>query len=118
MVRNGTHHEGDFVCKRCGDCCTGNGFVNLDRHEAKEIAKTLGLSLDDFQKRYTQWKDGFELWLVHGEGEEQPCVFLERDAMGLVSCRIEGESKPRQCREFPLTLRHRRFQEWCAAFQE
>lgn len=94
-----------FECVRCGRCCTGAGFVNLEADECPRIAEFLGLTLEEFLDRYTRHEPGYERWLVDGEGPEEPCVFLVRDADGLAGCRIQGEAKPVQCRTFPMKWR-------------
>ena len=107
-----------FQCRRCGTCCTGEGFVNLEKGESQPIADALGLSLEEFQEKYTLETAGYERWLIDGKGEDEPCVLLERDDSGLASCRVEGPAKPSQCKAFPRKWRRRGFEKWCAAFKE
>lgn len=106
----------DFHCVRCGVCCTGAGFVNIGPEECARIAGFLGLPLQEFLDKYTRHEPGYERWLIDGEGADEPCVFLVRDADGLAGCRIQGEAKPVQCSTFPMKWRIRGFQKWCGAF--
>ncbi|MFP4378912.1 MAG: YkgJ family cysteine cluster protein [Candidatus Sumerlaeia bacterium] len=102
-----------FTCARCGKCCTGAGFVNVTEEECRKIAGYLDMDLPDFLDKYTHGAAGYERWLIDGEGEDEPCIFLMRDEKGLASCRIEGDAKPEQCRDFPFKWRRRGFEEWC-----
>ena len=105
--------EVDFTCRRCGICCTGLGYVNLSDEECRRIARFLEMPLDRFLAQYTRYKPGYERWLVDGKGEDDPCVFLFRDAEGFSGCRLEGEAKPLQCREFPMKWRRADAETWC-----
>ena len=107
-----------FRCIRCGVCCTGAGFVNIGPDECARIADFLGLPLQEFIDQYTRHEPGYERWLIDGEGPDEPCVFLERDADGLAGCRIQGDAKPVQCSTFPMKWRIRGFEKWCGAFQK
>jgi len=107
-----------FHCLRCGRCCTGDGYVNLDDDECEKIADFLGISLERFLEDYTHREEGYARWLIDGEGEDKPCIFLLRDADGLASCRIQGDAKPRQCLGFPAKWHDRGFEKWCAAFNQ
>jgi uncharacterized protein len=115
--KNEQHFE-EFRCVRCGRCCMGDGFVSLDDDECQTIADSLGISLETFLTDYTRWENGYARWLADGEGEDQPCIFLLRDADGLASCRIQGDAKPRQCLGFPAKWHDRGFEKWCAAFNQ
>lgn len=108
----------NFECKRCGRCCTGEGYVNIGPEECRRIAEYLEISLEEFLDKYTVYREGYDRWLIDGEGEEQPCIFLEYDENGLSACRIQGEAKPEQCKTFPMKWRIPGFQNWCAAFKE
>jgi hypothetical protein len=108
----------EFRCRRCGRCCTGEGYVNLEPEECRKIADYLGIPVERFLDEYTRHEEGYLHWLKDGEGEDLPCIFLERDENGLASCRIEGPAKPRQCCGFPMTWRYEGIETWCAGFQE
>lgn len=106
-----------FHCKRCGRCCTGEGYVNLDADECETIAKFLETPLEKFLEYFTIEMTGFERWLVDAEGDDRPCVFLLRDDDGIASCRIEAV-KPRQCRDFPYKWRRADAKDWCKGLNE
>lgn len=108
----------DFRCKRCGYCCTGEGYVNLRFDECAAIADHLGIPLEQFLEEYTRVEPGYERYLIDGEGEDAPCIFLERDAEGLAACRIQGDAKPSMCKGFPKEWRREGFEKWCAAFKK
>jgi len=110
--------EETFQCRRCGACCTGEGVVNVSEEECERIARFLGLSLEEFLARYTVHEEGFERALIDGEGGDAPCVFLQRNEKGLASCRIQGEAKPRQCRDFPTRWRRADTHKRCKAFAD
>ena len=107
----------DFQCRRCGRCCTGEGYVNVEPEECRRIAEFLGMDEEAFLARYTRADADLGLCLTDGPGDDEPCVFLDRAADGLASCRLQGTAKPRQCREFPLRWRRAGFENWCAGFK-
>jgi len=102
-----------FVCKRCGRCCTGEGFVNVTEEECRGIAGFLHLSLEAFLATHTVGVEGYPRSLLDAKEEDLPCIFLQRDPDGLSSCRIH-QAKPRQCRDFPVRWRRADAKEWCA----
>ncbi|MCA8959116.1 MAG: YkgJ family cysteine cluster protein [Planctomycetes bacterium] len=86
----------DFACTQCGHCCKVEGFVWVDRSEIEAIAAHLGLSVDEFGRRY--------LRRVHRRYSllEKPnleCVFWDD------GCRIYSV-RPTQCRTFPFWPDH------------
>ncbi|HIE32726.1 MAG TPA: YkgJ family cysteine cluster protein [Thermodesulfobacteriaceae bacterium] len=83
-----------FECKRCGFCCQGESTVSLSPEEIERIAAYLGLSKDDFLKRYAVRKDKrIEMKTINGH-----CIFYD-EKEGL--CRVHPV-KPDRCREWPL----------------
>lgn len=83
-----------FKCTECGQCCTGApGYTWISDAEIAAIAEHLGLSLEDFGKKY--------LRLVNGDYAllEKPvtydCIFLKDK-----KCEIY-HLRPKQCRTFP-----------------
>jgi uncharacterized protein len=103
-VGNKSRAAKPFKCKRCGWCCTGEGYVNVMNSECKRIAEYLGLPLDQFLEQYTRHEPGFERWLIDSPEQGIPCIFLGRDAEGLALCKIDAV-KPDQCRDFPSKWR-------------
>ncbi len=103
-----------FTCLRCGNCCTGDGFVNLTPDDCERLAKFLGLEMEDFYQQYTTFSKGYQRWLKDGEGDDQPCIFLDYDAEGLSLCKVHGEAKPEQCQDFPRKWSLTDADQWCA----
>lgn len=84
-----------FECTRCGACCTGgHGFVWLDDGDIVRIAGHLGVSLDDFGRRYVR-RIG-ERYALLESPKDGACVFLSCE-----SCSIY-DVRPAQCRRFPF----------------
>ena len=88
------YREGlQFTCTGCGDCCTGNpGYVWVGRAEIEALARFLGLSVDDFGKRYLR-KVGSRHSLI--EKPNGDCVFYDR------GCTVYP-ARPAPCRSFPF----------------
>ncbi len=90
--------QGNFICRRCGNCCRWPGYVRLSAAEVEQIAAFLQLEVEEFTARYTiLTKDRRNLSLK--ELESGSCIFLDNTEPA--SCLIETV-KPRQCRQFPL----------------
>ena len=91
-----------FECTMCGRCCTGPpGYVRYTHDEAVAMARVLGISLDEFEDRYTK----IELeQRTLGEVESEhglDCVFLDWESVpGKAVCKVY-EARPLQCRTFP-----------------
>ena len=88
------YREGlQFTCTGCGDCCTGDpGYVWVERAEIEALARFLGLSIDDFGKRYLR-KVGARHSLI--EKPNGDCVFYDG------GCTVYT-ARPAQCRSFPF----------------
>lgn len=83
-------------CRQCGACCRWAGYVRLREGEVDAIAAFLGMGISEFTERYTRLAaDRHDLSLI--ENQDQTCVFLTADSQ----CQIH-DTKPRQCRDFPL----------------
>ena len=88
-----------FECTRCGRCCTGEGHVWVSRDRIREIADFLGLSVEEFSRRYLRLVEG-RVSLVD-KPEHADCVFWEGDR----GCAIYPV-RPTQCRTFPFWPEH------------
>ena len=88
-----------FQCKRCGECCIGEGFVRASEDEIRAMADYLKMELDQFKKDYTRPSLFGDYWLK--EKEHGDCIFLEENG-----CRIHNV-KPLQCKTFPMNWRNR-----------
>ena len=86
-----------FTCTRCGTCCKGPdpGHVFLDDAEAERMAEVLGLSLEEFARRYLRRVEGDRVSLI--ERANHDCVFWADEG----GCQVY-EARPSQCREFPF----------------
>lgn len=83
-----------FKCTECGQCCTGApGYTWVSDAEILAIAEHLGLSPEDFGKKYLRLVNGHFALL------ERPvtydCIFLKDK-----KCEIY-QLRPKQCRTFP-----------------
>lgn len=81
-----------FTCTGCGSCCRGEGYVWMTTPEVEAIAAFLGLSLNDFGRRYLR-RVGGSLSLT--EKPNHDCIFWD-DGCTVYSVR------PTQCRTFPF----------------
>lgn len=100
----------EFRCRRCGECCRGEGFVKAAEQEIIKMAEYLGLSVDKFKEIYVEPSLFNEYWL-----KEQPnrdCIFL-RDNECMVN-----PVKPEQCREFPFSWSNTDSDSTCPAMRE
>lgn len=83
-----------FNCIMCGQCCQGSGGIVARESEQEAMAGFLGLSLEDFQKRFIQ--DSGAKSFVRTNGKDA-CVFFEPDRGCLVH-----PVKPAPCRAWPF----------------
>lgn len=82
-----------FGCSQCGDCCTGEGYVWVDRGERAALAEFLELSQEEFTRRFVRrTKEGRLALIDNAVGD---CVFWEK------GCQVYT-ARPGQCRTFPF----------------
>ena len=86
-----------FDCRRCGSCCQGQGGIYVRLADVGEIARVLGLSAEEFVKRYTEQQGGR---LALKTGPDGFCLMYDPEIRG---CRIH-EVKPVMCRAWPFYL--------------
>ncbi len=92
-TRSAWYQEGlQFGCTKCGLCCRREGYVWVDRRRIRAIARALGLSVEEFGRRYLR-RVGSRYSLT--EKGEHECVFWDD------GCRIYPV-RPEQCRTFPF----------------
>ena len=92
-----------FGCTLCGSCCTGaGGYVLFTPDEADALARRLGLSTEEFIRRYThETSAGLSLSEVRSDFGLD-CVFLDREKIpGRAVCGVY-EDRPMQCRTWPF----------------
>jgi Fe-S-cluster containining protein len=83
-----------FACQRgCTNCCNVEGFVYLTEEDLRRAARYLGLSPEEFEKRYV-YRTRRRLRLR--KPRHAQCHFLLEDG-----CSIHPV-KPTQCRLFPF----------------
>ena len=85
-----------FQCQQSGKCCHARGeysWVYVNWRERQKIAKSLGLSLEEFNRRHTLSDHRGNRILRFENGH---CTFLKDQA-----CQIH-EVKPVQCKTWPF----------------
>ncbi|MDR2350950.1 MAG: YkgJ family cysteine cluster protein [Deltaproteobacteria bacterium] len=108
-----------FACRKCGDCCRGEGGVYLDGEGADRVAGLLGVGLDRLlaenfleeaepglflaKTGESDCSDGEDKCFpatpgTPGRGKTRVCVFLEENR-----CLIHA-AKPPICRAWPFLL--------------
>ncbi len=109
--RPGWPWKTEFACHRCGNCCRGDGYVELTPADIRRAAAYLDLPPDRFLADYCQ-SHGEGVILVDQNDEAHSCIFLEENDEGLFGCRIHG-AKPEQCASFPFHWRPRNAMKFC-----
>lgn len=110
MTRPPWPYDREFTCHRCGNCCRGDGFVDMTESDIARAALALGMSEGDFIRDFCKaGGDGYIL--KDQEDEERSCIFLT-DEEGLSGCRIHA-AKPEQCASFPFGWRPRNVMQFC-----
>jgi len=100
-----------FKCIRCGACCRWAGYVRLTDGDIDQIAKFLGLGVDEFVDRFTILTDDREcLSLI--DQEDGSCIFYRH---GNPSQCVIQKVKPEQCTGFPLKWAHKNWENDCGA---
>lgn len=85
-----------FKCTACGDCCTGApGYVWVNKAEIEALAQEVGLSTEDFERKYVR-QIGIRKSLI--EYRNGDCVFFDNATR---KCRVYA-ARPRQCRTWPF----------------
>ena len=92
-VRTPWYAEGlSFTCTGCGTCSRGEGYVWMTPPEIEAIATFLGISIDDFGRRYLR-RVGPRTSLT--EKPNHDCIFWDD------GCTVYPV-RPEQCRTFPF----------------
>ncbi len=92
-----------FGCTMCGRCCSGPpGYVAVSEEESAALAKRHGMTVAEFDKKYTHKVGGLRS-LNEVEGEHGlDCVFLDRKTIpGKAVCGVY-EDRPIQCKTWPF----------------
>lgn len=86
-----------FICQRCGRCCQGIMAVMIRPEECRNVANSLGISLKNFIKLYTEKsRRSEEGFLLRGTSQQKSCPFYDET----VGCRIH-KVRPTVCRVYP-----------------
>ncbi|MHC4547250.1 MAG: YkgJ family cysteine cluster protein [Planctomycetota bacterium] len=84
-----------FQCTQCGHCCTGpQGYVWVSPRDQEAIAGHLGLTREEFRRRYLRLVGHLFSLVDKPNGD---CIFLDENRR----CSIHPV-KPRQCLTFPF----------------
>ena len=81
-----------FQCRACGQCCHGEGGIGVTPAESSSLAAFLGLSVTEFEERFTRLRHGRREVRVDATGA---CMFLQGDLCGV------HRVKPSVCRAWP-----------------
>ncbi len=101
-----------FRCRQCGACCRQVGYVHLTDDDIDQLARHLGIEVEEFTTRYTRLSKN-RAGLALNEERDHACIFLSSDNQ----CMMQAV-KPRQCREFPQGWTFKGFHEECPAASE
>jgi Fe-S-cluster containining protein len=94
MVRTSEPKSPAFQCRQCGDCCAGRGGIHVKPREVEEMAALLGMSVEEFCRRYLEASALGPRLAVADHGS---CVFLLTGNL----CRVHPV-KPFICRQWPF----------------
>lgn len=109
--RPGWPYKQEFKCHRCGNCCRGNGYVDMTPDDIDRAAGFLGITVEEFRQEYCI--DLFDQTILRDQEDDlKSCIFLFEDEEGLAGCRIHGE-KPTQCAGFPFLWRPKNILKFC-----
>ena len=102
-----------FVCHQCGNCCRGDGYVELSEKNIADISEYLDLSREGFLDTYCQYDHPSRTWHMIDQSDAlKSCIFLSEDN----SCRI-NPVKPQQCRDFPMGWRADNILDFCQGWR-
>jgi Fe-S-cluster containining protein len=87
-------HPPVFVCRQCGDCCSGRGGIYVRPDEVAAMAALVELSVEEFCRRYVEASALGPRLTVAANGF---CVFQVNGNL----CRVHPV-KPFICRQWPF----------------
>ena len=99
-----------FKCRKCGNCCRWDGFVNLAPEDVRCLADFLQIGESEFIERYA--RPGHLPSVVLKERPSKECVFLN----GNLCCVYEA--RPGQCSSFPYRWRTPSAYKLCPGIKE
>ena len=83
-----------FACRRCGQCCYGEGGITVEEDEIERIASFLGMESAAFRSSFCEMR--YKGLSIRSDGEGK-CLFFEPGR----GCRIHPV-KPRRCAQWPF----------------
>lgn len=105
-----THEDNfEFECQQCGACCMHRNDIILSPFDIYHGAKYLGITPDEFLKKYTEHCLGgnskLPIVLLSSDQKTGFCPFLEFDYKnsGKFKCAIHA-AKPGACRNHPIGI--------------
>ena len=106
--------DNEFICKKCGCCCSRPGYVYVVSSEISAIAMHLGMSMSDFSAKYLTTAVNLEdrAVLSLANKPDGGCVFLDGPLCMVYPVR------PRQCADFPLVWRNEGQDKECPALRD
>lgn len=99
-----------FQCLRCGDCCRWHGYVRISQVEADQIAARLGMDVLEFIDKMTVVTTDRRSLSI-SENPDGTCIFFSDNPP---RCEIY-ESRPAQCRDFPVKWKNVQAKHKCRA---
>ncbi|SBW00531.1 hypothetical protein KL86DPRO_11800 [uncultured delta proteobacterium] len=93
MERDDRALAGVFACRRCGECCSGQGGIILRETDSERLAAFLGLPVAVFHERFAEESRGKKRLIM---GKDGGCVFF-----GAKGCSVHP-AKPDVCRAWPF----------------
>ncbi|MBF0481888.1 MAG: YkgJ family cysteine cluster protein [Desulfovibrionaceae bacterium] len=81
-----------FACRRCGQCCRGEGGIVADERDQQRLCAYLGAARETFLAAYTVERSGKVFLTVGADGN---CVFFE------AGCGVHP-ARPDICRAWPF----------------
>jgi hypothetical protein len=67
-----------FRCHRCGNCCRGDGFVNMTEDDLARAADLLGRTRDEFVTEYCSTQPDGQILLIDQADPLRSCIFLKQ----------------------------------------
>jgi uncharacterized protein len=102
-----------FKCHRCGNCCRGDGYVDMSAADIERAAQGLGRTREQFLAEYCATQADGKVHLIDQGDRLRSCVFLTADNL----CRIH-HAKPDQCHGFPMKWRPPDALDICAGLRD
>ena len=102
----------EFECHRCGNCCRGDGFVEMSADDIARAAALLERAPAAFVAEFCAVQRDGRVHLIDQGDALQSCVFLTADNL----CRVHA-AKPAQCQGFPMKWRPPDALELCAGLR-